>query len=84
MSVAQRDSDADSTGAPSVYVCTFAVPGRLDARQCVCERQQSRFFDEYACPAPSSIAHVPGTDSQALETVRFGLQRLTVCGPVRI
>ena len=53
-------------------------------RVSVCGRQQSRFFDEYACTAPGSIAHTPGTDSQALdETVRFGLHaadRLTVCG----
>jgi hypothetical protein len=82
VSVAQRGSGADSTGAPCVYFCR--AWSRWSARCAsvnVCGgRQQSRFFDEYACPAPGSIAHTPGTDSQALETVRFDLQRLTVCG----
>ena len=62
-------------------VSTFAVPGRLDARQCV---RKAAAMGSLACPAPGSIAHAPGTASQALEMVRFGLQRLTVCRPVRI
>ena len=84
VSVAQRDSGADSTKHGRT-LCLLLPCLVSSMRVSVCGRQQSRFFDEYArCPAPGSIAHAPGTASQALEMVRFGLQRLTVCRPVRI